>query len=150
MASVLEKFLISKCKKNNIIVSDRSKYYNFNGRVIRVSDHVGKNSSGIISVIIPGNSKKDYIVHFHSNGNLLHFNYQELKAFLQSFILIGNNYTDISVNNKIFELENKDKSEDTSVAEFKKVSLSIFTENQLKQINSYLNTKKQTRKFMIK
>lgn len=148
MASVLEKFLTSKCKKNNIIVSDRSKYYNFNGRVIRVSDHVGKNSSGIISVIIPGNSKKDYIVHFHSNGSILYFNYVDLKAFLQSFILLGNNYTDISMNNKIFEIENRLST--SSVENFKGVAQSIFTDKQIAQINAFLNTKKQTRKFMIK
>ena len=40
--------------------SPRSRYFKFNDRVLRLSNHIGKNSSGAISIIVPyGTTSKD-------------------------------------------------------------------------------------------
>ena len=58
----LDKYLKTLCKKYNgnfIGLEDgkSSAYYSINGRVIRVSDHIGKNSSGNIHFIITNTAK---------------------------------------------------------------------------------------------
>ncbi|MBP5722152.1 MAG: hypothetical protein J6X18_01010 [Bacteroidales bacterium] len=71
---------------------NRSRYFKFNGRVLRLSNHIGKNSSGAISVIVPhGVSGQDdlFILHVHSSGNLQTVNFQQLKEFVRTFALIS-------------------------------------------------------------
>ena len=71
-----------------------SKYYSFKGCIIRVSDHVTFKTS-CLSIIIPKNNNKLYIVQYMNN--LLQFNYHDLKIFINNFISIKN----IEENNKI-------------------------------------------------
>ena len=83
---------LSVLKKDSKTTS--SKYYSFKGCIIRVSDHVTFKTS-CLSIIIPKNSNKLYIVQYMNN--LLQFNYHDLKIFINNFISIKN----IEENTKI-------------------------------------------------
>ena len=72
--------------------SNRSRYFKFNGRVLRLSNHVGKNSSGAISIIVPygtSNENEQFILHVHSTGNIQTVTLQQLKEFVHTFALIS-------------------------------------------------------------
>ena len=65
--------------KGEIIYSQRSTYYHIRGRVIRVSDHIGRNSDGSISIIYDASGSDRYIVHAHGSGMISIVNYENVK-----------------------------------------------------------------------
>ena len=72
--------------------SNRSRYFKFNGRVLRLSNHIGKNSSGAISIIVPyatNTENEQFILHVHSTGNIQTVTLQQLKEFVRTFALIS-------------------------------------------------------------
>ena len=72
--------------------SNRSRYFKFNGRVLRLSNHIGKNSSGAISIIVPyatSAENEQFILHVHSTGNIQTVTLQQLKEFVRTFALIS-------------------------------------------------------------
>lgn len=72
--------------------SNRSRYFKFNGRVLRLSNHIGKNSSGAISIIVPyatNAENEQFILHVHSTGNIQTVTLQQLKEFIRTFALIS-------------------------------------------------------------
>ena len=52
---------------NDFVESDRSRYYNINNHILRISDHIGMSSSGLFSIVIKGNQ---YILHHPNSDNL--------------------------------------------------------------------------------
>lgn len=72
--------------------SNRSRYFKFNDRVLRLSNHIGKNSSGAISIIVPygtSNEEELFILHVHSTGNIQTVTLSQLKEFIRTFALIS-------------------------------------------------------------
>ena len=67
---------------SNIECGTRSRYYTLPTGIVRVSDHVGKNSTAVISIIIT--NKNDYILHKHSSGELSNISYNDLKKLVKS------------------------------------------------------------------
>lgn len=86
----LDKYVTSliEDKENNIIRSARSSYYNFNGNILRVSDHIGINSSGHLSIIKTKNENQ-YVVHNHKTGDVSVLNYEDAKKLVKSFDIMG-------------------------------------------------------------
>ena len=84
----IEKYLDRLIKKYNgtLQESEFSRYYSIRGRILRVSDHVGKSSDGNISIIFDSSDQGHYIIHGHVSGNISVLNYEQTKEFVRSFI----------------------------------------------------------------
>lgn len=104
----LDKYLKSLCKKYNgnfIGLEDgkTSAYYSINGRVIRVSDHIGKNSSGNIHFIITDDG--DYLMYYNNTNKVRVVNYKQAKDFCRSFFLLSPMLVELQSNQFKFEYE---------------------------------------------
>ena len=104
----LDKYLKSLCKKYNgnmIGLEDgkTSAYYSINGRVIRVSDHIGKNSSGNIHFIITDDG--DYLMYYNNTNKVRVVNYKQAKDFCRSFFLLSPMLVELQSNQFKFESE---------------------------------------------
>ena len=80
----IHKYLKNKC--DEMLSAKRSNYYRFGSNIIRLSDHIGRNSSGSHSIII--DRRGGYMIHTHSNGNIVLMNYEEVKRFISTLALI--------------------------------------------------------------
>ena len=127
----LDKYLVSLCKKHNhnYVQTKSSSYYDFNGRVIRVSDHIGKNSSGSIHFIITDNT---YLLYYNGTQKIRVMNYEEVKEFCRTFVFLSPMLSDLCNNSTQFEIE----KEKTSTNDAKMI-------NELNQkVNALKNEKK--------
>jgi hypothetical protein len=105
----LDKYLVSLCKKHNgnYVHTKNSSYYDFNGRVIRVSDHIGKNSSGSIHFIVTDNN---YLLYYCNTQKIRVMNYKCVKEFCRSFIFLSPMLADLTnPNQPTFEIEKTKK-----------------------------------------
>lgn len=139
----------------NIARSKRSNYYSFNGHILRISDHIGLTSDGVISIILTDNDNQ-YVVHKHSNGMLKIMDYEDVKKFVKAFSILS----DIFVNSeglKFIGMKQQVHELTQEIEEMKKKTeksvkyntilgypTSQFTQGQLTQIKQYIqqNTKK--------
>lgn len=86
----LNKYLHRVVAQHNgqVIYSQRSTYYHICGRIIRVSDHIGRNSDGSISIIYDASGSDNFIVHGHESGMISVVNYENLKKIIKSFTIL--------------------------------------------------------------
>lgn len=100
----LDKYLVSLCKKHNAnyVHTKNSSYYDFNGRVIRVSDHIGKNSSGSIHFIV---TDDNYLLYYNGTQKIRVMDYESVKDFCRSFIFLSPMLADLCCNTTQFEIE---------------------------------------------
>ena len=70
---------------DEVVVSalGNSHYYHFNGGkfILRISDHIGRNSDGKVSIIV---DKNGYLLHNHTTGSVYIEKYENLKSFIKS------------------------------------------------------------------
>lgn len=94
----IEKYLDRLIKRYNgtLQESELSRYYSVRGRILRVSDHVGKSSDGNISIIFDSSDQGNYIIHGHISGNISVLNYEQTKEFVRSFIRTSFLFKDLS------------------------------------------------------
>lgn len=86
----LEKYLIKKLNPQNIEHSKKSAsvYYTLSGgRIIRISDHIGKSSDGIISIIYT-TTPDIFIVHYHGNQSVSAMSYRQVKQLINTIQLL--------------------------------------------------------------
>lgn len=74
--------IASKCGES---VTGRSHYYQIGDKVIRVSDHIGKNSGGCFQIIVKDNG---YIIYHPGTGTVNICNYRQVQEFIRSFHLM--------------------------------------------------------------
>lgn len=86
----IDKYIRKYCDK--VTIAERSVYYNFGKFVIRVSDHIGKNSDGTTSIVVDKNN--NYILHDHKYNTILVISYNEVKTIIKA----------MSIYNSIFSL----------------------------------------------
>lgn len=136
----IEKYLDRLIKKHNglLVESERSRYYSVKGRVLRVSDHIGKTSDGNLSIIFDSSDQGHYIVHGHTSGNISVLNYEQVKEFVRSFIRTSYLFTDISKASSESVRTIEPNSDEIKVAAVNLFRAS-FTKNQLIQIKCWLN-----------
>lgn len=79
----LNKYL--KLKSDEHLVAKRSIYHRFGQYILRLSDHIGKSSSGTFSIIVDKNDK--LMLHTHSSGYIINITYEEAKDFIRSLHL---------------------------------------------------------------
>ena len=73
-----------------VVEATKSRYYNVNGRILRISDHIGANSSGNMSIIVPGFAAGgNYILHAHASGQLSIIPYESVKEVVRSFFFMS-------------------------------------------------------------
>lgn len=68
--------------------NSESKYYHFNSGkfILRISNHVGRNSSGNVSIII---DKNGYMLHNHSTGAIQIITWEEIKKFIRAIATLS-------------------------------------------------------------
>ena len=138
----LDKYLISLCKKHNhnYVQTKSSAYYDFNGRVIRVSDHIGKNSSGSIHFIITDNT---YLLYYNGTQKIRVMNYEEVKEFCRSFIFLSPMLSDLCNNTTQFEIE-KEKTNSNDANMIKGLNQKINAlKNEKKNLENSLSLRKE-------
>ena len=109
-----------------ILVEKLSTYYNLNGRILRISNHIGQNSSGNISIIIPNydssrKSESNYIIHSHQTGEISIMNYEDVKELVRCYGKMSSIVSNPYQANFEFQFEVRDqfdaKLEETKVNE---------------------------------
>lgn len=109
----LEKYidkLIKKYKNCLVVEGEKSRYYTINGRTFRVSDHIGANSSGNISVIIPSFAVNNlYIVHAHTSGAISAVDYDKVKEIVRSFFYMSSIMLELVQESVKIEVEKADR-----------------------------------------
>ena len=106
-----------------VLVEKMSTYYNINGRILRISNHIGQNSSGHLSIIIPSydSSKKsecNYIMHAHQTGEISIMNYEDVKEMIRCYGKMSSIVSNPYQANFEFQFEVRDKF-DAKLAESK-------------------------------
>jgi hypothetical protein len=84
MEKKLDRKLAAYLKKysDGVMESKRSNYYQFGVHIIRVSDHIGKNSDGHFSIIIDRNN--NYMIHDHHTNGITVANYDKIKSLIRT------------------------------------------------------------------
>ena len=137
----IEKYLDRLIKKYNgsLQESGLSRYYSIRGRILRVSDHVGKSSDGCISIIFDSSNQGNYIIHGHSTGNISVLNYEQTKEFVRSFIRVSFLFKDINtVPNPIRAEITKIEPKGPLTQEVANYLRTTFSKNQLQQMAGFL------------
>lgn len=140
----LDKYLISLCKKHNhnYVQTKSSSYYDFNGRVIRVSDHIGKNSSGSIHFIITDNT---YLLYYNGTQKIRVMNYKEVKEFCRSFLFLSPMLSDLCNNTTQFEIEKeKEKANSNDAKMINELNQKVNAlKNEKKNLENTLSLRKE-------
>lgn len=68
--------------------TSESKYYHFNSGkfILRISNHIGKNSDGNVSIII---DKNGYMLHNHPTGSIQIITWEEIKKFIRALATLS-------------------------------------------------------------
>lgn len=129
---------------DDIVTSDRSRYYKMNNHILRISDHIGQSSSGIFSIII----KDDvYLLHHPTTGSIEILNYEEAKAFVKIFAKfpLGN-----LVDSRNWEMSKHDKVEKQVVVDSDKtlfgIELQYYTKGERNNIKNAIAQAKVRKK----
>ena len=92
----IEKYL--KRFTSEIEESDKSRYFKLNGCVVRVSDHFSIGSVCYISILLPTNDNKFYVITNHKTAKVAVVNYEELKGIVKSLAIIPDIIQNAEVN----------------------------------------------------
>jgi hypothetical protein len=85
----IHKYAQRYCDEVKISDQGNSYYYHFNNGklILRISDHIGRNSDGKVSIIIDENG---YLLHNHNTGAVYVETYENLKDFIKSLSILSN------------------------------------------------------------
>lgn len=84
----LHKYAQSYCEEVKKSPCGNSYYYHFNRSkfILRISDHIGKNSDGKLSIII---DEKGYLLHNHTTGSIYIESYENIKELIKSLATLN-------------------------------------------------------------
>lgn len=103
----VHKYAEKYCDEVKISTQGNSYYYHFNGGkfILRISDHIGRNSDGKVSIIVDNNG---YLMHNHNTGSVHIETYENIKEFIKSLSTLSkvNVQFDMS-RSEIGELKNE-------------------------------------------
>ena len=80
----VDKYLSKFAKKVGESMTGNSKYYQIENKVVRVSNHIGKNSDGIFQIIVKPNG---YIIYHPGTGTVNICNYRQVQEFIRTISL---------------------------------------------------------------
>lgn len=84
MVTNVDKYISKFAKKVGESASGNSKYYQIEDKVIRVSNHIGKNSDGMYQIIVKPNG---YIVYHPGTGTINICSYRQVQEFIRTISL---------------------------------------------------------------
>lgn len=132
--------------QSSIVECEKSRYYNVNGHILRVSDHIGAQSSGNMSIIIQrfnGLNKQanQYILHAHKEGSISVVTYEQLKKIIYSFICCSSFVDMVMQKDDALKIDKHDAiiNKNESILGFDKNN---FTASQLGQIKNFIKQNK--------
>ena len=142
----LHKYAKKYCNGDVVVSTNgNSHYYHFNNGkfILRISDHIGRNSDGKVSIII---DKNGYLLHNHNTGSVYIETYENIKAFIRSLAVFSEVNVKMEMSNKseIGELKNE-----TNSLKQKVESLSKKNE-KLGENNTRLNNENVAYKSQVK
>ena len=80
----VDKYISKFAKKVGESATGHSKYYQIEDKVIRVSNHIGKNSDGLFQIIVKPNG---YIIYHPGTGTINICNYRQVQEFIRTISL---------------------------------------------------------------
>jgi cell division protein FtsB len=139
----LHKYAQKYCDGEVIVSSNgNSYYYHFNkGKfILRISDHIGRNSDGKVSIVI---DKNGYLLHNHNTGAVYIETYEHIKEFIRSLAIFS------SVNIKMETASMGDLNNE--IHTLKQQMDSLTKKNtKLGETNTRLNNENTTHKGQVK
>lgn len=84
MLTNVDKYILKFANKCGESASGRSHYYQIEDCVVRVSDHIGRNSDGCVQIIVKPNG---YLLYYPSTGAVSICSYRQVQEFIRSFSL---------------------------------------------------------------
>lgn len=120
---------IKYCGGKLVSENENSHYYLLDTKVIRVSNHIGQNSSGNIQIIC---SKHGYLLYNKTTGAIDVMSYEDLKCFIRNAHLLS--AMDVNCDKSQTLVDNY------TGGDFKR---SDFTPAQLSQIESFIKMNKK-------
>lgn len=109
--------------------SERSYYFLLDKKVIRVSDHIGLNSSGNMNIIV---TKSGYMIWNRTTGDIDNVKYDDVKVFIKHANLLAAVNLDAEKHEKLM-------GKSTTILG---IEQDKFSTNQLKQIQGYVKQMK--------
>ena len=116
--------------------SERSYYFLLDKKVIRVSDHIGLNSSGNMNIIV---TKSGYLIWNRTTGDIDNVKYDDVKVFIKHANLLAAVNLDAEKHAKLLEKHEVTYNTGTTILG---IEQDKFSTNQLKQIQSYVKQMK--------
>ena len=116
--------------------SERSYYFLLDKKVIRVSDHIGLNSSGNMNIIV---TKSGYLIWNRTTGDIDNVKYDDVKVFIKHANLLSAVNLDAEKHEKLLEKHEVTYNTGTTILG---IEQDKFSTNQLKQIQSYVKQMK--------
>lgn len=120
---------IKYCGGKLISENENSKYFLLDNKVLRVSNHIGINSSGNIHIICV---KHGYLLYNKTTGAIDLINYEDLKCFIRNAHLLS--AMDVNCDKSQEFIDNY------AGGDFKRKD---FTPAQLRQIESFIKMNKK-------
>lgn len=134
MLTNVDKYIAKFAKKIGESASGNSKYYQVEDKVIRVSNHIGKNSDGLFQIIVKPNG---YVIYHPGTGTINICNYRQIQEFIRTISL--------------FPVDERQKQEIVVAGEQDQMVLGIpltaMTDGQVSTIKSIVNKIKNTKKI---
>lgn len=112
--------------------SERSYYFLLDKKVIRVSDHIGLNSSGNMNIIV---TKSGYLIWNRTTGDIDNVKYDDVKVFIKHANLLAAVNLDAEKHGKLMEKHEVTYNTGTTILG---IEQDKFSTNQLKQIQCYV------------
>lgn len=112
--------------------SERSYYFLLDKKVIRVSDHIGLNSSGNMNIIV---TKSGYLIWNRTTGDIDNVKYDDVKVFIKHANLLAAVNLDAEKHGKLMEKHEVTYNTGTTILG---IEQDKFSTNQLKQIQGYV------------
>lgn len=116
--------------------SERSYYFLLDKKVIRVSDHIGLNSSGNMNIIV---TKSGYMIWNRTTGDIDNVKYDDVKVFIKHANLLAAVNLDAEKHEKLMTKHEVTYNTGTTILG---IEQDKFSTNQLKQIQSYVKQMK--------
>lgn len=134
MQTNVDKYLAKFSKKIGESASGNSKYYQIEDKVIRVSNHIGKNSDGLFQIIVKPNG---YIIYHPGTGTINICNYRQVQEFIRTISLFP---VDERLKQEIVLAGNQDQT-------VLGIPITAMTSGQICTIQNIVNKIKNTKKI---
>ncbi len=125
----VDKYLMRFTK--TITYSARSRYYNINGSIIRVSDHIGRNSDGVFHIIIRPNA---YLIYHQDSAQIEVVSYKRVLEFIRAITLFKISHFNAAIYPKIAAESDNGKI----VEEALNIDIEKFTKGEINAIASII------------